>query len=204
MPSGDQVTTIWTTVAAVVGALGGAAVSAIVTYRITQRQIKAAKNESELQRSHEREMAAEQRRQERVLDAYVTLIRYVMNTAGQIEWKMRDMKVKFEPPLMPPPEDPVDARSIAAATLVASGDVGHLLMDYNRRLNSYRAALGVFEQVEQWGDIPFTPDLVAQRGEARAAVQMDGLATIDIANKLIRQMRLELGAEVELPPDTAS
>lgn len=204
MLSGDQVTTIWTTAAAAGGALGGAAVSAVVTFRVTQRQVNSAKEESALQRSHELELTAEDRRQERILDAYVTLTRYVTNTAGQVEWKLRDMKVKYDPPLEPPPIDSIEARSLAAATLVASVDVERLLMDYNRSLNQYRGALGVFEQVHDWEEIPpFTPDLVAQRRDAREAVEKEGLATTDLANKLILQMRLELGAEVELPPDSA-
>lgn len=198
MLSGDQVTTIWTTIAAVLGALGGAAVSAVVTFRVTRRQVNSAKEESALQRSHELALATEHRRQERILDAYVTLTRYVTDTAGQVEWKLRDMKFKFAPPLEPPPVDPVEARSIAAATLVASSDVGRLLEDYHRALNRYRAALGVYEQVEKWGDIPYTPDLVAQRGEARGAVEKEGLATTEIASRLILRMRLELGAEGEL------
>jgi len=199
MLSGDQVTTIWTTVSAVAGALGGAAVSAVVTFRVTQRQVNSAKDESALQRSHELALATEHRRQERILDAYVTLTRYVTNTAGQVEWKLRDMKVKFAPPLEPPPVDHVEARSIAAATLVASTDIGRLLRDFHQALNRYRAALGVYELVEKWGDIPYTPDFIAQRREARESVEKDGLATTEMANELILRMRLELGAEGQLP-----
>lgn len=69
--------TIYVAVAAAGGAVLASLITAIATYRITSRQVASASTVAEDTRSHEVALAREERDQQRLLDAYVAVMRHV-------------------------------------------------------------------------------------------------------------------------------
>lgn len=124
-------TTFWTVVAAGAGAVLAGAVTGVVTFKVTPRQVTSAEGLADKQRAHERGLAEDERHQQRLLDAYTSVMRYVYASSAAMEWQLRSMRVVLDPPDQPPLPDPIDPTSQAIASLVASGEVGGLLRDFN-------------------------------------------------------------------------
>ncbi len=205
MLSGDQVTAIWTTCAAAVGALGGAGLGGWITYRVTERQVTSSEAVAEKYRAHEKAMADEERRQSRIVDAYTVVMRSVLFNSRTIEWKLRDMKVKTDPPQKAPEIDPLSPGEEARASLVASGKVGALVRDFNGAIGRYSVSLGTLNQFQNLlaNDPTSNAQLVQTMKDAVANLEKDALKAIDIGNALVKQMRTELGAAGDLPADTS-
>ena len=87
LPVSPDVATLWTAIAAVGGAVASGAVTAVVTYKVTRRQVTSAEGTATEQRTHESNLAIEQRRQERSLAAYTSVMRHVgfLDSCSRVE-----------------------------------------------------------------------------------------------------------------------
>src|SRR6202050_108727 len=111
--------TLWTAVAAAGGAVAGAAISALVTYRITSRQVSSAEAVAAQERGHQRDLATEALHQRRLEEAYVAVTEWVLATDDTLDVILRGQEPKEG-------EDvPLGVRTVAS--LHGSADVGKLV-----------------------------------------------------------------------------
>ena len=181
--------------------------SGIVTYFITRRQINLTKEEGRRQRQHELDMAREERRheltvaelgrqQQRLESGYTSLMEHVgywsrwVGVATTQARKPGEEVVGLQEPV-------IDRSSEAFASLVASGEVGRLINEFNRRVETFRVEWHWLLVTEQQSDPPATYPIRLQRrkddvGIAGEAVQVAG-------DDLVEKIREELGAVGQLP-----
>jgi hypothetical protein len=125
--------TLWTAVAAGGGALVASAITALVTYRITTRQV-----------SSQTQLAREARQQERLLNAYVTLTEYAVAWARSTEWRLQQLMSPADSEGSEPTPGNMDPAAEAYALLVISDVVGEALRTLNRKVTDFRRDLDPF------------------------------------------------------------
>jgi hypothetical protein len=195
---------LWTSVAAAGGAVLAGSVTAYVTYRVTTRQVTSAETVAAQQRAHELQAAKEERDQERLLAAYTTIARAIVWWSDSIQWKLRSLRFETDPPEQPPEPQEFDSEAMALANLIASGTVGEMLQDFNRKRQTYSAALGHHHQIEQMlfaGGSPPDRGLVEQARQAREELRKAGNEVLAVVTQALEEMRSELGATGQLPTD---
>lgn len=185
---------LWTSIAAAGGAVLSGGVTGYITYRVTNRQVTSAELIAAKQRAHELESAKEERDQQRILDAYTSITRHVQNWGRPIGWQLGAIRHQNEPSEAAPKLDRLDFESEAVASLVASAEVGALLRDFNKQLRRYMAQLQTWTQAESAKST--NP---GQASIERGRLEKVSEETLDIADRLIQQMRSELGAKGTLP-----
>jgi hypothetical protein len=201
-------TILFTTLAAAGGAVMTGIVTAVVTYKVTRRQVTSAESVAEKQREHELAVEEEKRRQERIYDAYVTVTRFIDYQTAVITWKLRDMRYRTDPPAEPPTTDEgIGAEAQAVASLVASAAVAVRVASFNKALVAYRTSLATYDQATEWlqqsGTIPADDHFFRVQREGGQRLYAAGEDALDKGEALLNQMRSELGSEGALPSDTS-
>ena len=113
------------------------------------------------------------------------------------------MRVPHDPPEEPPTPESIDSPSRAIASLVSSGDVGDLLDGFNAAVSDYGVKLGAYTHAKQMVGSPPDQALANRFKAADETLYKAGRQALDVGNRLIEQMRKELGARGELPADTS-
>jgi hypothetical protein len=193
--------TLWTVVAAAAGAILGAAISALVTYRVTKRTVDNSNAEALLQRSHEMQLADKEIQQQRLYNAYIDVMHFVTTSSNVVAWQLREVTL---PSGLPEPTQVfLDDRSLGAASLVSSGEVGVLVEVFTRQLGTHRVLLGssavAFKRKQQNDLTGNDPGAQAELTRATEALIGVGTKVLKIGDSLMEQMRRELGAIGELP-----
>ena len=176
------------------------AISALVTYCVTNRAVTNANAEALLRRSHETQLADKEIQQQRLYNAYIDVMHFVASSSNVVAWQLREVTL---PSGLPEPTQVfMDDRSMGAASLIASGEVGALVEDFTRQLSAHRVLLqsyaGAFARKQN--DVTgIDPGAQVELTRATDALVGVGTKVLKIADTLTEQMRRELGAVGELP-----
>jgi hypothetical protein len=205
--SGDEATVI----AGIVG--GGSAViaaglAAWATYKVTDRTVREAKAEGELQRSavekerqldrqHEWDLAAEERRQERRRDTYLTLEIYITGWADFASWRIR--MYETEPPTPAPDILRLEPQTMAIANLMASDSVVEAALDFTKKVMSFRVAIGSLEQAQAVVSSEL-PGSYVQAAEFDSLMRTRGADVVAAQDAVRLMMREELAGAKRLSP----
>jgi hypothetical protein len=112
-----------------------------------------------LDREHEKALSAEERQQQRLRDAYVTIQIYITGWGRFAEWKKRAYET--DPPQPEPVIPAIDLEAEAIASLLASREVVGILDQLNEKVNYLRIAMadrGYWETMK-------SPDLPGSEAE---------------------------------------
>lgn len=197
-----------TMIAGIVG--GGSAVLAaglatLGTYGVTKRSVVAAAAEGERQRTadadqrqrdrvHAWDLAAEERRQTRRRDAYVTIQVYVSAWSEFAQWRIR--RFETDPPIPVPIIPSIERETTAAAELLASPDVVAALTDFTTLVQRLRFAMGSWESAKGMAH-PGNPASVEEERRSFDQMEIIGQQIVDAGNALGVRMRGELFGEIE-------
>ncbi|MFC0436108.1 hypothetical protein [Kutzneria buriramensis] len=183
---------VLTSVVGAGGALLGAALSAVVTYFVTRRAVRAAAAEADKTRAHERAQARTEREQARKLDTYLAVTRYVLDWQRQIGFAVDQATFQTDPPTPAPQQDSIDYTLEARAALIASGEVHGLLHEFNRLIVRYGTAVGSARKMATFADAQ-VPDTKVQAAQAQNEANDAGRAVLTAGDPLLARMRVELG-----------
>ena len=147
------------------------------------------------------------REQERLFEAYTTIMTFVANRGAWVAWKLQQITVSTQPVLTGPQvSDELSERDQARASLVGSAKVGELLDKFGRKLAAIPAQVGTYEAAlkrKEMGDKlsyrVLDPGAIPELERAGAALAGTCREAIRLADELTDQMRSELGAHGKLP-----
>jgi hypothetical protein len=114
---------------------------------VTRQGFEEARRLAIEARAHDREMAAEERRQERRADAYVELVEAVFRTQAYWQFRVQDANVVWTRPPSPPPEPPGTEKVMAIAAKVhafGSPEVKGLFDKFTARVNRLQVEIEVW------------------------------------------------------------
>jgi hypothetical protein len=192
-----------TVIAGIVG--GGSAVIAatlatIGTYKVTERSVDEIKKEGDRQREADRQqrkldrqhawdLAAEDRRQQRIEAAYLQLQTYIAGWSNFAEWRIRIYET--DPPT-PAPELPnLEARDVALASLQSSAEVDAAVSTFTHQILSFRVHVGDYEYWERMAS-PYLPGSNEQRRDSRQRLEASASRLIEAGEAAHSRMREEL------------
>lgn len=199
---------IWAAAIAGAAALVAAVLSAWFTYLVTARTVRAASEDAEKSRNHardlardehlhHRDMASIERGQARMFDAYLLIARYVEDCRRVVAYTIDQGRFQTDPPRSEPKRDEIDIALEAQVSLVGSAEVQQLLRDFNRKVTSYRFAIGHAESLKD--NMPYSPPGAVEDARiARNKADASGLEALNAGTRLIDQMRADL-AEFSMP-----
>jgi hypothetical protein len=162
-----------TIIAGIVGAGSAVIASAVATfgtYRVTKRS------------------GNEDRKQERIRDAYVTIQLYVNKWGNYATWTANpELIAQHLRPELPTVSDEAEA----VAALMASDKIVAAVKDFNKKLDSFRSALGVTDEAQRTMN-QNAPETVSQLGDSWMVVIRTADELTDAAERVHLQMRKEL------------
>lgn len=158
--------------------MASSGITGFITYKVANRQVASSE-----------QMTREERDQDRLVNAYTSIMQHVQyQTLWVTETMTRVRSAGDEGP--PPPY--IDHSAQAFASLVASGEVGHLLDQFNSRLQDFRFRWNAMLVAEQRSDTPMALQREGGAEAVRAGFTDDG-------DDVVESMRKELGAVGQLP-----
>jgi hypothetical protein len=137
--------TVWAAVIAAAAALAGGALGGAFSAKITSRQVTSAEDIAKRQRSHELQMAREERDQTRKDEACIAVLTFVQQTFVWAEWM--EQKATYRPELLgPEPSIKVSRNANAVARLYLSTESRKVLEEFNKAANEAARASVVRRQ----------------------------------------------------------
>jgi len=173
------------------GAVFSAIIAALVTYKVTNRQVTSAAIQNAATRAHELDLAREERHQARLFDAYVAVMRHVGHWSRFAEFVRQEQASRTDPPRQLPEPDKVDYTSEAQSALCASAATQAGVIEFNLRIMRLQVALGGLRTVEDMAS-PAEPQLQRAVGEAMERVTTAAVDVIEAGVSLRGVMADEL------------
>lgn len=175
------------------GAVVASLITAIVTYKVTNRQVTSAAEEGTTTRTHEVDLNRQDRNQARIYDAYVAVMRHVGHWSRFADFVRQEQVSRTDPPRPLPKPDEIDFTSEAQSALCASAAVQAAVIEFNKRIMRLQVALGSLRTVEGFAS-EFEPASKAVVGEAMAGVGECAAELVEAGAALRKLMADELAA----------
>jgi hypothetical protein len=180
---------IWSALIAGAAALAATVLTAVITFRITNRQVASSERLGALQRQHELDLAREERHQQRKQDAYVAVAAHVVWSVRFMDWRVMKQKVRLDPPVEPPMAP--DSENQILSVLVLSKKASDMLVDLNHRFDEFGSAANMYEN----GGLTGNDAAEALRKQSEAH-QVAAKAALELTD----QLRAELATDGQLTP----